>query len=257
MRISGFFCGCLLAGAAWATPSDGYFTSSGIATARHASAFLYGERHVLHYQGGRLVERGVLYTCRDGRPFARKVVQYVDSSAPDFDLEDAATGLREGIRSDPGGRTVFFRASQSDPDKSGPLPRVNGLVADAGFDEFVRGNWQRLLSDQTLQMRFLVPSRLDDYAFQVQHLRSEAYAGIPTEVFRLRLSGFWGWFLPAIDVYYGAADHVLVHYDGLSDLRNAAGDNFQAELTFKPADRQDSDERAMQELRAAPLAASR
>jgi len=255
MRIGVAIIVCLLAGAALAAPADGYFTYSGTATDRRTGAFLYGERHVLRYESGRLSERGVLYTCRDGTPFARKFVRYVDAAAPDFLLEDAATGLREGIRSDGGGRTVFFRAHRSERDRSGPLPAVPGLVADAGFDEFVRSNWQRLLHDETLQMRFLVPSRLDDFAFQVQHLRSEPYDGVPAEVFRLRLSGFWGWFLPSIDVYYSAKERVLVRYDGLSDLRNAAGDNLQAELTFKPEDRRDADAHALQELLEARLSA--
>ena len=257
MRIWAAIVMLLLAGAAQTAPADGYLTYSGVATRRHATAFLYGERHVLRYQGGKLVERGVLYTCRDGTPFARKLVRYVDPFAPDFLLEEVGTGLREGIRSDRAGRTVFFRGRTSDAEKSGPLPVVAGLVADAGFDEFVRSHWQQLLSNQALQMRFLVPSRLDDYGFQVQHLRSELYAGVRTEVFRLRLSGFWGWFLTGIDVYYGAEDHLLVHYDGLSDLRDDAGDNFQAELTFKPADRHESDANAMEELQSAHLAACR
>lgn len=237
-----------------AAPADGYLTYAGVARARHGTAFLYGERHVLRYAGGRIAERAVLYTCRDGTPFARKVVNYVDPAAPDFVLEDANTGLREGIRSDPGGRTVFFRGSQAEADKTGPLPRAPGLVADAGFDEFVQANWATLLDDRAVPVRFLVPSRLDDYGFQVQHLRSEAYAGVPTEVFRLRLSGFWGLFLPAIDVYYSAGDRVLVHYDGLSDLRDAAGDNLKAELSFDPAERRAADASALREAEGARLA---
>jgi len=227
------------------TDADSYLSYSGTATLRHTSTFLYGERHVLHWHAGRLVERVVLYTCRDGSAFARKSVSYVDPLAPDFLLEDAANGLSEGIRTGAGGRTVFFRASPADAEISGAVPPVAGLVADAGFDEFVRENWQQLLTNAPLQIRFLVPSRLKDYAFQAQRLRSETVDGTPTELFRLRLAGFWGLFLSSIDVYYSSAERQLVRYDGLSDLRDAAGDNFKAQIDFPPNERKPSDEQTL------------
>jgi hypothetical protein len=91
----------------------------------------------------------------------------------------------------------------------------------------------------------------------VERLRQETIGGIPTEVFRLRLSGFWGWFLPGIDVYYSDADHVLVRYDGLSDLRDASGDNFKTVIDFPPVDRKAVGEASMQQALRAPLAACR
>jgi hypothetical protein len=218
---------------------------------------------VLRYRDGRLAERVVLYTCRDGSPFARKVVTYVDGAptAPDFLVEDSSDGMREGIRSanlrPVGERTVFFRENAHAAEKSGPLPPVPGLVADAGFDEFVRAHWDSLMNGSVSQMRFLLPSRLDDYAFQVERLRHEVVDGMATEVFRLRLSGFWGWFLPGIDVYYSDADHVLVRYDGLSDLRDASGDNFKAIIDFSPQERKAAGEEIMQRALKAPLAPCR
>ena len=79
------------------------------------------------------------------------------------------------------------------------------------------------------------------------------FDGTPTEVFRLRLGGFFGWLLPGIDVYYSAADHQLVHYDGLSDLRDSSGDNVAAQITFHPADRQATTEQQMLEAENTPL----
>jgi hypothetical protein len=243
------------AGATETAPAaaDRYLQYSGTATVRHSSEFLYGERHVLHYRGGRLADRVVLYTCSDGSAFARKTVLYVDPLAPDFLLEDAANGMREGVRSEPGGRIVFFRLHASEAERSAPVPPVSGLVADAGFDEFVHSHWQQLVGDAALQMPFLVPSRLEDYGFQVQHLRADRVGDTPSEVFRLRLSGFWGWFLRGIDVYYSSADHVLVRYDGLSDLRDAAGDPFRTEIAFPPDARRAASDVELTAARQVPL----
>jgi hypothetical protein len=207
--------------------------------------------------GGEVAERVVLYTCRDGSAFARKTVSYVDRTAPDFLIENAIDGMREGIREATPGRTVFFRAHAADPENSGPVPRVAGLVADAGFDEFVHAHWRELMSGAPLEMRFLLPSRLTDYGFRVEHLRADTVHGVAAEVFRLRLSGFWGWFLPGIDVTYDAASHVLIRYDGLSDLRDASGNNYKTEIEFPENERKPASAAAMREAETAPLAPCR
>ncbi len=242
---------------------DGYVSYSGVARARHSTDVLYGERDVLLYRDGRLAERAVLYTCGDGAAFARKFVTYSNALVPDFLLEDASNGMREGVRTDApeagtsAARSVFYRERSGDPEKSGPLPSVPGLVADAGFDEFVQSHWDTLMSGKALEVRFLLPSRLDDYGFQVQRLRSDRIQGTPTEVFRLRISGVWGWFLPGIDVYYSAADHVLMRYDGISDLHDAAGNNYKTTIEFPVEDRKATTAKAMLDARAAPIAPCR
>jgi len=236
-----------------AAAADQYVTYTGTAVAPSTQKFLYGERHVLKLRDGRLTERVVLYTCSDGAPFARKTVDYVDPLAPDFLLEDASNGMRQGVRDAGSGRAVFYREDQAQPEKSGALPSVSGLVADSGFDEFVRANWQALMSGSALTMHFLVPSRLDDMTFRVEHVRSEKAAFGSVEVFRLRLSNVLGWILPSIEVYYDAKSHVLVRYVGLSDLRNPAHDNYRAEIVFRPGDRHPSDEHEVDDARRARL----
>jgi hypothetical protein len=245
------------AAAASATDSEGYVTYLGTATALKTQTFAYGEQHVLKVRDGRLAERVVLYTCRNGSAFARKTSSYTDELAPSFVLEDASNGMLEGVReavppSDR--RTVFYRASRADAEKIGPLPRVPGLVIDSGFDEFVRANWSALVAGKSLSMHFLVPSRLDDIGFRVQRLRSDRVDGVPVEVFRLKLAGVLGWFLPGIDVYYGSADHVLMRYVGLSDLRDGAQNNLTVTIAFHPHDRRPSGLRDFQDAGQAPLA---
>jgi hypothetical protein len=257
----------------WSAPAEGLLTYSGVAKARRTGDFLYGERHVLSFRDGRLARRVVLYTCRDGSAFARKTVAYVDPLAPDFLVEDASNGMREGVRTAASSaaspppraalsagvadRLVFFRENARSQEKTGPLPQAPGLVADAGFDEFVQAHWPKLMSGEVLEMRFLVPSRLADYGFQVQRLRSETVLGVAAEVFRLRLSGFWGWLLPGIDVHYSEADHLLVRYDGLSDLRDGAGNNFKTIIEFPPKDRHPATADSLQQALQAPIAACR
>ncbi|MEP6885784.1 MAG: hypothetical protein ABJC66_13640 [Gammaproteobacteria bacterium] len=246
----------VLAGRAIGTPAagDSYLSYSGTASEPHSMTFLYGEQHALAFRDGRLAERVVLYTCRDGSPFARKTVAYENPLAPNFLLEDSSNSSRAGVHPDGGERRVFFRGDGAEEERTGPLPSVRGLVADSGFDQFIRGNWPALMVGTPLELHFLVPSRLDDMRFQLQHQGSETLDGTAVEVFRLKLVGILGWVLPAIDVYYGADDHVLRRYDGPSDLRDAAGNNYRAQILFHEADRAVSDAQLFAEARRARLA---
>ena len=234
--------------------ADDYVSYSGIASALNTHQFVYGEKDVLVDRAGQAFERVVLYTCRNGAPFARKTVSYVDRWAPNFVLEDASTGLLEGLRQEYGGRAVYFRAAAGLAERSAALPNIPGLVVDAGFDEFVRANWQRLTTGQSLTMHFLIPSRLSDMPFRIEQLRADHIDGEPVDVFRLRLGGVFGRFLTGIDVYYGVQDHLLVRYVGLSDLRDAGGNNYEVDVTFDPKDRKPSAPSAVESALQARLA---
>lgn len=254
-RAANLFATMLLATITSAVASD-YLTYSGTAKAPHRDDVLYGEHHVLRFDGGRLQERVVLYTCHDGSAFARKRITYRDLLAPDFELEDTATHYREGVRSDAGRRVVFFKSATGSEQKAA-LPQVEELVADAGFDEFVKKHWAELLTNTPVRFDFLVPSTLGDHRFQVDHLRTDGSSGRPLEVFRLRLAGWWGRLLPTIDVYYDAKDRVLTRYDGLSNLRAPGGSNMKADIHFPLQARQPVTDAAWQAALGAPLASCR
>jgi hypothetical protein len=215
----------------------GYF---GVAASQRSGQVLYDEKHVLLYRDGRLVERVVLYTCADGTAFARKTATYDEPLAPSFLFEDISNGVREGVRAG-APRLVFFRGADGKTEKSAPLPAVQGLVIDSGFDEFIRANWYALISASSLPMQFLVPSRLEAMNFQVQHLRGGSQDGIPVEVFRLKVQGLVGWIAPSIDVSYSEREHVLLRYEGMSDLRDKSGENLRADITFRSSDRKPTD----------------
>jgi hypothetical protein len=251
--------------AAWASPAaasgaqadDEYIEYTGTASARHAQQVLYGEHHVLVYRAGHLRERLVLYTCPNGAAFARKKVSYLDPQAPDFLFDDASNGMQEGVRGQDGERFVFFRANRIEPEKSAPLPRAADLVADAGFDDFIHAHWSTLMNGVALPLRFLVPSRLQAMSFEVQHLRSDRVDGTPAEVFRLKLTGVLGMVVPGIEVAYDTAQHVLLRFEGISDLRDAAGDNLQASIVFRPGDRRPASAQAFAAAEQANIAPCR
>jgi hypothetical protein len=220
--------------------SEQYLAYFGVAASQRSGESLYTESHVLHYRDGHLAERVVLYSCPDGTPFARKVATYEDPLAPNFLFEDISNGVREGVQAGEQ-RRMFFRGVDQKPERSLPLPVVPGLVVDSGFDEFIRANWHALMTAGSLPLQFLVPSRFESMGFQVRHVRSGSEDGVPVEVFRLNVRGILGWIAPSIDVSYSEPEHVLLRYEGMSDLRDASGENLRADITFRLRDRKSSD----------------
>ena len=236
-------------------PAEGVLTYSGEALDYGSRSFVYGERHFVRFSGGAPLERVVLYTCADARPFARKVVSYAPSVfAPDFAMQDAISGVHEGLATRGTARQVYFRRGPGRGEASATVEPLEGLVADAGFDEFVRARWDALLRGERVRFDFVLPSRLDVASFRLRRLRSETLAGAPAEVFRLSLSGMWAWIAPHIDVYYSSRDRILLRYEGISNVRNAQGDNYEARIDFPVTQRQmDAGLDALERARREPL----
>lgn len=222
-----------------------------------SGSLLYTEQHLLRHQDQQLRQRLVVYRCADGTAFARKRIDYAGSAlAPAFHFEDARLGYREGLRREGGGQELWFQRSPRDQEQSARLDAGAGVVADAGFDEFIRRQWQPLVAGDAVKLQFAVPSRLDSYGFTVRRRGSDRVAGEDAEVFRLRLGGLWGLLAPHIDVAYARDTRRLLRFEGLSNLRDEDGEPLQARIEFpKPA--QPADEGRWRSLASEPLSACR
>lgn len=191
---------------------------------------LYREEHLLRRDGDTPVERIVLYRCPDGSAFARKRVDYRGSTlAPAFELVDAH-GHREGLRRE-GGKTLVWSGSAT--------PKALGasrapLVADAGFDEFLRQRWTPLLAGQPQPLAFAVPAFGRSLPFKVRSVpASPAVAG--QHRFELRVGGVLGVVAPSIAVDYDARDRRLRRFVGMTNVRDARGELIEAEIDFPHA----------------------
>jgi hypothetical protein len=230
----------------------------GTAYALDGEAVLYRESHFLSAaRADAPAERIVLYRCPDGAPFARKRVVYgADGEAPSFELVDARLGYREGVRASGDAREVFVQREPGAAEKRGPLPAADGLVADAGFDAFVQRHWDELQRGETVRFPFLVPSRLDYFNFKVSKDGEVEVDGQPASVIRLALGSWWAFLLPHIDVVYGNADRTLLRFVGLTNVRDAEGDNLKARIEFPRDSRRPLEDGAVAAALAVPLVAA-
>jgi hypothetical protein len=252
--------GLALAWLAAVGPASATLTfEEGLARDPKDNSLLYREQHLMRKQDGRLTDRLVLYRCPDGTAFARKQLDYRGAAmAPAFRLEDARTGYAEGLERSGAGETVFVREGPGAAEQQAPLEAASApRVVDAGFDEFVRANWNALLSGETVPLEFAVPSRLEGIRFKVYRVQSDEVGAEPAEVFRLRLGGLLGWIAPHIDVAYGRDTQRLLRFEGLSNLREDDGEGqLVARIEF-PAKAVAAQEAQWQAFAAEPLSACR
>src|SRR5215469_15348501 len=155
--------------------------------------------HETHYLLGD--ERLVVYSCLDGRPFARKTMRAGrDVQAPDFSMRDARWGYREGVRGADGAREVFVQRAPDQAEKSAPLDLPADGVIDAGFDAYVHRHWDALAHGDKLRFAFLVPSKRTFYGFDLGRVDAASDAAHLT--LRLSLGAWYAFLAPHIDVTY-------------------------------------------------------
>ncbi len=187
----------------------------GFAYAKGTQRLLYREQHWLQNEGS---ERLVVYRCPNGMAFARKRVSG-KGATPDFEFLDARSGYVEGVRSRGGRREVFTRASGGAPEQSSALAPGDVQIIDAGFDSFVRQQWDALKPPNATHVSFLVPSRLQPMDFRL----TPSYGKAGSRLYRLSLDTWYGRALPGMSVMYSARGNRLLQYEGIGNVRDDAG----------------------------------
>ena len=249
--FSGLFPGQSLAA------NDALRFEEGVARNPSSSAEMYREQHWVRSQAGRPVERLVLYRCPDGTAFARKRVNYQPSAqAPAFEFIDARKGFVEGLRYKQNKAALWFRPPGSGAEKNAVLTAPN-LVADAGFNEFIKANWLKLRTGKALPLHFAVPTRLQAYKFNLKQTGESQFAGLPAVTYQLKIAGLLSLIADPIEVTYDKASRRLLRFQGLSNLRDDAGEfDLKAQIDF-PLPARVASEEDWQKNASAPLAACR
>lgn len=197
------------------------------------------EEHLLQAGADGGEERVVLYRCPDGAPFARKrLSRPAGSFLARFELVDRRAGWREGIAGD-GERLLAFAGRLDEPAAPLALPAAApGVVADAGFDAFIRARRDELEAGLPLRFDFLLPGEGGPRALKVRKRGEGEALGRPASLYRLGLGAWYGFLAPHIDGWYDRGSGHLLRYEGLSNLRSPSGDNVWVRIDFPPSQRQ-------------------
>ena len=227
----------------------------GLAYELSSGKMLYKETHYLKTVNSAVTERVVIYRCPNNEPFGRKqLVVNKSPLIPDFSFNDSRTGHAEGLKTEGALLAISFRQTGKKTLKTEKIKTTAAMVADAGFDEFIKLNWTSLRAGNSAPLNFIVPSQLDYLGFKVKYLRSITLDSKSASVFKLAPSGVLSLFTSGLDVTYLDEDRSLRQFAGLSNIRDLDGENYEVKIDFPLSLRQVyPDQAAMQAARGLAL----
>lgn len=210
----------------------------GYAYATDGATLLYSETHWLYSDDG-VPTRLVVYRCPDGRPFARKTLRDVDgASEPDFEFTDGRDGHREGVRRSAVGREVYWQERAGSPLQARQLEQGGDIVIDAGFDAFIRAQWNSISTAAPLKARLLLPSRFAALDVRIEDATTSADRAARQRRMQVRLDAWYAFALPAMSLVYGE-DRRLREFRGIGTIRDSRGRNQEVVIRFPPDQRAD------------------
>jgi hypothetical protein len=127
---------------------------------------------------------------------------------------------------------VYVQRTATQPEQADPLQLPADGVIDTGFEAFARLHWDELVRGDTLPFDYLVPSRRKFFAFNV--VKIDLPTAPPGSVtLRLASTSWLSFLLPHIDVSYDLQTRRLVHYEGLSNVRDVkTGKNYRVHYEY-------------------------
>ncbi|MET4024767.1 hypothetical protein ABIE59_000272 [Marinobacter sp. MBR-99] len=105
------------------------------------------------------------------------------------------------------------------------------LVVDAGFDHLVRANWEKVTRGESVEFRFLGPTRGEHYGFVLEPTSNDQLNS--DVVLRIRPTGLVLRFLVDPIVLGYNNDGALTEYLGLTNIRENANANFTAHIRYE------------------------
>jgi hypothetical protein len=232
------FLNLLLAFSALATAPGAYATESsgraiGEARDLKSDEFLYRE---IYCANGNPDEMEVIYRNEEGSLLAHKLLDYSSGpTTPSFVQQNFYSSEVIEVDLEAGNVTMsVLDAVNSEPKKAsstqtdGTIP----VVIDAGFDEYIRRNWDSLLAGD--KKRFLFPFAERDKLVELRIKKAAcSYPSETHQCFKLELSN---WFIrmlvSPIELGYDPELQRLMRYRGLSNIGDGKGNGSVVDIRY-------------------------
>lgn len=220
--IGGYF--CLLS-----LPSVGFYevTLEGNAFDLETNTLIYRETHSTQCsEQGEPIWGTVSYADTEGNVFAEKSLDFNHSAySPSFVLKDFRDQYQQQVEVQQNSIVVTLRQQNQTlaPETTLAFPEIP-FVVDAGFNHFIRTQWDVLMANQTVEFDFLSVTRQRFYTFEVSKT-PDAKASNNANHLSLTLQPSQWWLALLVDpilLEYDNASKGLRLYQGLTNLRKHA-----------------------------------
>ncbi len=206
----------------------------GTATDLKTGKLIYTEEHEAFYTNDVNVRSVITYRDEKKKVIGKKEITFIDDSpVAQFRREDYRYGTVEAAEVQGGSVKLMNKADAASPVKEELVRIPAPFAVDAGLNNLVRKNWDRLLKDQNIIFNLGVPSQLDYFEFRVVKDRMESVNGKNAMVVRFE-SDHWfiRLFVDAVVVWYDTETRRAVRYEGISNLYDEKGKSYVVRVSF-------------------------
>ena len=221
--------GCLATANAATTRSF----SVGEAFAIDSEELLYRETHC---QSDDKLKRDVLYKNPDGEPIAYKSIDYRNGfSTPSFKQTNFQTSEETKVTVDKNMVTLSFTdVNREQTQKTFEKNAFSDLpmVIDAGFDAYIRENWDSLVSGEEQQFQFPLVTRTALIELQVS-ASSCSFESENSQCFTLEMSNWlYRMLADPIELGYDLSEKHLIRYRGLANIEDENGKGLDVDIRY-------------------------
>ena len=207
--------------------------SVGEAFSINSEKLLYRETHC---QSEDKLKREVLYKNPDGKSIAYKSIDYGNGfSTPSFKQTNFQTSEETEVTVDKNIVTLSFTdANREQKQKTFEKNAFSDLpmVIDAGFDAYIRENWDSLVSGEQQQFQFPLVTRSALIELQAS-ASSCSFESENSQCFKLEISNWLYRMLSnPIELGYERSQKQLIRYRGLSNIENESGIGLDVDIRY-------------------------
>lgn len=183
-------------------------------------------------------EAEVHYFSAEGDRIAEKQLDYSrGDTQPSYTLKDFRNELLWSVEWDSNTQLMMRKGSADDPDRS-RVPAESPQVIDAGFDAFMKQEWEALMAGERLTFYFAFPNRLRNVRLRAERIDasdSEIERGEDDWVhFRIQVnSRVLSLFADDLFLAYEADQKRLKVFRGRSNLPDDQGESIDVEIHYE------------------------
>lgn len=194
---------------------------------------LYSETHCLSNE----LAREVIYQQRDGTLIAHKALDYQSGpTTPSFVQHNIQAKEKIKVSFDQQEVSMSVTTSgNKELENKYPVIDIDStpLVIDAGFDVFIRDNWDKLVSGETREFQFPLASRSSLVSLQVKPSVCR-YETETDQCFMLEPANwFFRMLASPIELGYDANLARLTRYRGLSNINDESGKGMIVDIKYR------------------------
>ena len=194
---------------------------------------LYSEEHSVEYSGQFVQKVKTTYKNPAGKEIAVLTSTFKGNNRlPDTLFTDKRNGYSEETKLE-GNKYIISTKMSGGRTKTKKLSVKDNLVCGQGYHNYIIKNMDSFKKGEARTIKFVLPSMRDYFSFDLTFLGSLDSSKSDEVTFRLDITNFiLKMFADKIQVTYSKKNKTLLRYQGLTNLKSAEGDQYDALLNY-------------------------